>query len=95
MAQNAQGELRFVQIADNEITCDNGCSMPRFAAAVPESLLVASQGGLTVYFTSASGLQKTIAVPGDLIQKQLAAVAATALPGRFANILSPGPDKRL
>jgi len=91
-ARDGQGrELRFVEISRNEITCDRGCSYAEeFAAVLPEEMLQASAaGGLTVYFSAISGAQKTIVVPGELIQKQLAAVAATrpgrpvaALPGR-------------
>jgi len=82
-ARDGQGrELRFVEISRNEITCERGCSYAEeFAAALPEEVLQASAGGLTVYFSAISGAQKTIVVPGELIQKQLAAVAATR-PGR-------------
>ena len=82
-ARDGQGrELRFVEISRNEITCERGCSYAEeFAAALPEEVLQASAGGLTVYFSAVSGAQKTIVVPGELIQKQLAAVAA-ARPGR-------------
>jgi hypothetical protein len=77
-ARDGQGqELRFIEISRNEITCDNGCSYAEeFAATLPEALLQASPSGLTVNFTAGTGVQKTIAVPGELIQKQLAAVAA-------------------
>jgi len=82
-ARDGQGrELRFVEISRNEITCERGCSYAEeFAAALPEEVLQAIAGGLTVYFSAISGAQKTIVVPGELIQKQLAAVAATR-PGR-------------
>jgi hypothetical protein len=77
-ARDAQGQkLRFVPISMNEITCDNGtCSYAEeFAAALPEALLRASPQGLAVSFTARSGAQQTMIVPGDLIAKQLAAVA--------------------
>jgi hypothetical protein len=74
-------ELRFVEISRNEITCDNGCSYAEeFAAALPEELLLASPTGLTVGFSAESGAQKTIVVPAELIQKQLAAIAAARTP---------------
>ena len=76
-ARDAQGkELRFIEISKNEITCDNGCSYAEeFAAALHETVLRASPNGITVTFASRSGMQKTITVPGELIQKQLAALA--------------------
>jgi len=82
-ARDGQGrELRFVEISRNEITCERGCSYAEeFAAALPEEVLQAIAGGLTVYFSAISGSQNTIVVAGELIQKQLAAVAATR-PGR-------------
>lgn len=70
-------ELRFVEISKNEITCDQHCSYAEeFAASLPEDLLKASPKGLTVTFSSRSGDRKMIEVPGELIEKQLAAVAA-------------------
>jgi hypothetical protein len=77
-AHDAQGEaLHFVPISKNEIACNNGCSYAEeFAADLPEALLQAHQAGLSVVFTAKSGAQTTIAVPGELIAKQLAAIAA-------------------
>jgi len=88
-ARDGQGrDLRFIEISKNEITCENGCSYAEeFAAALPEPLLRSSPEGLTVIFTSRSGTQKTIAVPGELIQKQLAAVGE-ARAGRPSAALS-------
>jgi hypothetical protein len=90
-ARGAQGsELRFVEISRNEITCERGCSYAEeFAATLPEALLQQSVAGLTVTFSAMSGAQKTITVPGELIQKQLAALAA-ARPGRPAVALLHG-----
>jgi hypothetical protein len=78
MARDGQGQaLKFVPISTNEITCSNGCSYAEeFAAELPEDLLRVSRNGLTVIFTAKSGAEKTIAVPGDLVEKQLAAVDA-------------------
>jgi hypothetical protein len=68
-------QLRFVAISKNEITCNNGCSYAEeFAADLPEALLRSSPHGLAVSFTAKSGAERTIIEPGDLIQKQLAAV---------------------
>ena len=78
-ARDAQGrELRFVEISRNEITCERGCSYAEeFAARLPEAMLqAAAAGGLTVTFSAVSGAQKTVIVPAELVQKQLAAVAA-------------------
>ena len=63
-ARDGQGrELRFVEISRNEITCERGCSYAEeFAAALPEEVLQAIAGGLTVYFSAISGAQKTIVV---------------------------------
>jgi predicted small lipoprotein YifL len=92
-ARDGQGqELRFVEISRNEITCERACSYAEeFAATLPEALLQASAGGLTVTFFASTGVQKTIAVAGELVQKQLAAVAA-ARPGRPAAVL--GRERR-
>lgn len=81
-AHDAAGaELHFVPISLNEISCDNGCSYAEeFGADLPEALLRASPQGLTVTFTAKSGARLTVAVPGDLIQKQLAAAAAAHAP---------------
>jgi hypothetical protein len=77
-ARNAAGQkLKFVPISKNEITCDNGCSYAEeFGAELPEPLLQASTKGLTVTFTAKSGAEKTVAVPGELVEKQLAAMNA-------------------
>jgi hypothetical protein len=83
-ARDGQGrELRFVEISRNEITCERGCSYAEeFAATLPEPVLVqAGADGLTVSFASISGEQKTIEVPAELVQKQLAAITA-ARPSR-------------
>lgn len=89
-ARDAQGQnLRFVEISKNEITCERGCSyVEEFAAALPEARLRESTSGLTVAFAAKSGESKTIAVPGDLVRKQLAAVdeARAALPKVTASI---------
>jgi hypothetical protein len=91
-ARDGQGQpLRFVPISRNEISCDNNCSYAEeFAAVLPEALLRANPNGLSVTFTSRSGLQKTIAVPGELIAKQLAAVDA-ARPARPTAARPAGP----
>jgi hypothetical protein len=88
-ARDGDGQsLKFVPISNNEITCDNGsCSYAEeFAAALPEELLRAHPQGLTVAFTAKSGPELTLAVPGELIEKQLAAVdtARAALPAAAA-----------
>lgn len=77
-ARDAQGQpLKFIPISRNEISCDNGCSYAEeFAAELPEALLRSHPRGLTVVFTARSGAALTIAVPGELIDKQLAAVDA-------------------
>src|SRR5260370_1480964 len=75
-ARDKAGEkLRFVEISNNEITCNPGCSYAEeFAAALPEALLRANLQGLVLTFTAKSGADKTLIVPGDLVAKQLAAV---------------------
>jgi len=75
--------LRFIPISKNQISCDNGCSYAEeFAASLPEALLRTSPQGLAISFTARSGARETIQVPGDLIQKQLAAIdeARASLP---------------
>lgn len=81
-AHTASGaKLRFVPISLNEISCDNNCSYAEeFGADLPEALLRASPQGLTVGFAAKSGAKLTIAVPPELIQKQLAATDAARAP---------------
>src|SRR5260370_6393032 len=94
-ARDKAGEkLRFVEISNNEITCNPGCSYAEeFAAALPEALLRANLQGLVVTFTAKSGADKTLIVPGDLVAKQLAAVddARATLPTAAA---TPAPAPR-
>ena len=88
-ARDATGQpLRFIPISKNEITCDAGCShAEEFAASLPDALLRASPQGFTVVFTARTGVERIVAVPGDLIAKQLAAVAAArANPATAATI---------
>lgn len=82
--------LRFVAISKNEITCENGCSYAEeFAASFPESYLRERAAGLTVSFGAKSGAQKTIAVPGDLVARQLDAVAEARATLPTASVLAP------
>jgi hypothetical protein len=75
-AKDASGQnLRFIAIGHDEISCQGGCSYAEeFAAALPEPLLRASSGGLAVTFTSKSGTQMTLRVPGEQVVNQLAAI---------------------
>ena len=93
-ARDVQGQkLKFVPISKNEITCENGCSYAEeFGAELPEPLLRASPDGLGVVFSAKSGAQKTIAVPGELIARQLAAVDA-ARASRPTAAVAPPPAK--
>src|SRR6516225_6492105 len=69
--------LPFIAISHDEITCDAGCSyVEEFAAKLPDGTLRANTDGLTVTFSSRSGDEKTIVVPGARITAQLAAVDA-------------------
>lgn len=90
-ARLASGQsLRFLPINSAEVTCDNGCSYAEeFAAALPDPLLRSSPQGLTVVFTSRSGNEKTIAVPGDLIAMQLAALDQARAPRPAAAAVTP------
>jgi hypothetical protein len=76
-AFDAQGqELKAIPITKSEITCQAQCSYAEeFAAVLPEPLLRANPQGLTVVFSDKAGDKKEIAVPGELIQKQLTAVS--------------------
>ena len=91
-ARDAAGQaLKFIPISKNEISCENGCSYAEeFAAELPEKLLRASPAGLGVTFTAKLGLEKTIAVPGELVAKQLAALDA-ARPVPAAAMAAPPP----
>jgi hypothetical protein len=74
---SAGAPLSFVAICRDEISCDAGCSyVEEFAAKLPESALRASPDGFAVTFSSRSGDQKTIVVPGERITAQLAAFDA-------------------
>ncbi len=77
-ARDGDGQaLKFVAISRNEITCDHGCSYAEeFAADLPQRVLEAHRRGLTVIFTAKSGPALAIAVPGEVIDKQFAAIAA-------------------
>lgn len=67
--------LKFVPISRNEITCDNGCAyFDEFAAEVPEGVLKAHPGGLSVTFTSKEGKSLAVNVPGQLVKEELLAV---------------------
>jgi len=67
--------LRFVEISRERITCGGGCSYAEeFAADIPESELRANPQGLKVVFTAGSGAEKTIAITGNQITAQLAAI---------------------
>jgi hypothetical protein len=90
-ARLATGQtLRFLPISKSEVLCEKDCSFAEeFAAALPEPLLRANPQGLTVVFTARAGNQKTIAVPGDLVTKQLAAVAAARANRATAAATSP------
>jgi hypothetical protein len=67
--------LRFVEISQERITCDGGCSYAEeFAAVIPESELRANTHGLKVIFTARSGAEKTITIAGSQITAQLAAI---------------------
>jgi hypothetical protein len=87
-ARDASGQpLRFIAISKNQITCESNCSYAEeFAAALPEAPLRANPQGLTVVFTARSGAEKTIAVPSELIARQLAAAgeARATLPAAAA-----------
>ena len=95
-ARDTTGQsLRFIPIGKNQITCENGCSYAEeFAAVLPEPLLRANPQGLRVVFTARSGAEKTIAVPGELVAKQLAALGEmrAALPVAAA-AASPAPQR--
>ncbi len=90
-AHGGNGEpLKFVPISKNEISCENTCSYAEeFAATLPEALLRASTGGLTVTFSSAKGETKTISVPGKLVQEQVTAVEEARRPPKTAALDRP------
>jgi hypothetical protein len=81
------GALKFVPISKNEIACENGCSYAEeFAAELPVTLLDAHRQGLTVVFAAKSGPDLSIALTGEAIVKQLAALAsAGAVPTAAAS----------
>jgi len=62
-ARDKAGEkLRFVEISNNEITCNPGCSYAEeFAAALPEALLRANPQGLSIVIAAHSGTARAIA----------------------------------
>lgn len=90
-ARDGSGQpLKFVPISTNEITCERGCSYAEeFGAELPEALLRNSTRGLSVTFGARSGAEKTIAVPGDLVAKQVAALDQARAGPRTAAAASP------
>jgi hypothetical protein len=87
--------LRFVRISKNEVTCELNCSYAEeFAAALPDELLRTNPEGFAVVFSAKSGTEKTITIPGELVAKQLTAVAAAraAQPGAAA-ASAPAPPR--
>jgi hypothetical protein len=89
-ARDATGHpLRFLEISQHEITCEDGCSyLEEFAADIPESELRANPQGLRVTFTARSGEEKTIVVSDGQITAQLAAVEARRNPTHPAAALA-------
>jgi hypothetical protein len=78
---SAGAPLSFVAIGHDEIICEAGCSyVEEFAAKLPESALRASPDSFAVTFSSRSGEEKTIVVPGERITAQLAAIDARRRP---------------
>jgi hypothetical protein len=78
---SAGAPLSFIAIGHDEILCEGGCSyVEEFAAKLPESALRASPDGLAVTFSSRSGDEKTIVVPGERITAQLAVFDAKRSP---------------
>jgi hypothetical protein len=89
---SAGSPLQFVQISNDEISCDTGCAyVEEFAAILPVSKLRASPGGLAVTFLSPSGDEKTIVISGDMIAAQLAATDARRSPVEPAAGAGPAP----
>jgi hypothetical protein len=73
----AGNALPFTPIGTNEINCEDGCSYAEeFAATIPPAVLLANAQGLAVTFTARSGNAMTIALSGEQITGQLAAVDA-------------------
>jgi hypothetical protein len=84
---SAGAPLRFIEISRNEITCNPDCSYAdEFAAVLPEPMLRAGLQGMGVTFDAKAGNRMTIAVPGELIAKQLAAVDAARAPRTVAAV---------
>lgn len=67
--------LKFIPISRNQISCDQGCAYAdEFAAELPEDYLRAHQTGMALTFTAGDGKNLTVAVPGELVVEELAAV---------------------
>jgi hypothetical protein len=67
--------LKFIPISRNQISCEQGCAYAdEFAAELPEDYLRAHQSGLALTFTASDGKNLPVAVPGDLVVEELAAV---------------------
>jgi hypothetical protein len=82
--------LPFIAIGHDEISCDSGCSyVEEFAAKLPESLLRAHPDKLAVTFSSRSGDEKRIIVPGNQITAQLAAIQKTRAAAPVARSAQP------
>jgi hypothetical protein len=73
---DAEGKaLKFIPISRNQVSCDQGCAYAdEFAAELPEDYLRDHQAGLSITFTAGDGKTLPVAVPGDLVVEELAAV---------------------
>ncbi len=90
----AGNTLKFVPISRYKIVCngDDNCSYSEeFAAMVPETELRENPRGFSVDFTDRGGDTQTIAVTGDQISAQLAALADHQKAGRSTPAVSVAP----
>lgn len=91
---DAEGKtLKFIPISRNQISCDQGCAYAdEFAAELPEDYLRAHQSGLAITFTAGDGKTLPVAVPGDLVVEELAAVDTVRAVAAKAAANAPAPS---
>ncbi|HEV2301073.1 MAG TPA: hypothetical protein VGR91_05830 [Stellaceae bacterium] len=98
-ARDGKGDpLPIAAIGNHKIACRPSCSYTDdFAATLPDALLRGSPGGLAVTFVAQGGSLKTIAVPAEVVQVELATIDTWRRrlePVKTASTASPAPDRR-
>lgn len=90
----ANTKLGFVEVGQNEISCESGCSYAdEFAASLPEDYLRAHRNGFAVTFSATGGQTLTVNVAPDMVAAELGAVdtVRSTIAKSAANTPAPAP----